>query len=44
MSVCLTDTTGDTDIHINDILLEDGYAVFEADNTVTSPEEKVRNF
>lgn len=32
MSLCLSDTSGKDDIHINDVLIEEGHAQFVADN------------
>ena len=35
VSVCLCDTSGKDDLHINDILVEEGYAVFAPDDWKT---------
>ncbi|KAK3088007.1 hypothetical protein FSP39_013328 [Pinctada imbricata] len=35
MSLCLTDTSESEDIHINDVLLQEGYARFQLDNHET---------
>ena len=35
VSVCLCDTSGKDDVHINDILVEEGYAVFAPDDWKT---------
>lgn len=32
LSLCLSDTSGKDDIHINDVLIEEGHAQFVADN------------
>ncbi|KAL5012203.1 hypothetical protein ScPMuIL_010754 [Solemya velum] len=36
LSVCLTDTAGETDVHINDILVQEGYAHFLPDSAHTN--------
>ncbi|XP_071097554.1 tudor domain-containing protein 5-like [Haliotis cracherodii] len=37
LSMCLTDTTSDVDLHVNDHLVHEGYAVFTPDELQTVP-------
>jgi len=32
VSVCLTDTNGDDDIHLNDCLVKEGFAIMQQDD------------
>ena len=37
VSVCLCDTSGHDDLHINDLLVQEGYAVYKQDEYDTAP-------
>ena len=37
LSVCLCDTSGHDDLHINDLLVKEGYAVYKQDDYYTTP-------